>query len=439
MSDGTHSKVYTSPNLFALPKPVWSAGASLTGLYTLIRPADSAPGNVLAYSPASAFTGWQKTWDFLTTSGASDGWQVGGQPGATWVFGQGWISGDAVDGVGNWHRTVNIEIPLSGIPLTFVKFTYNVANKASPSTPAAYIFVSDGTFLAQVSAAALANGNGQVLPWSGTHTIPAYLELNVEVDFKASAGALSGGPSAITGCTLIGTGPCPFSSCDGAVGSGDANVAASSDDGATWATPIDLGTSPGSVGGFDVQHDGTVSYAAIQGAVKKASTLGGSYSGYASFGANPILIEMPWGTKNSRSPNGGPNPEVIVGLDAPDSGKTLLWFVGGSPVDITPVIGGYPGIPVGANCLCTWLGIYIALIATFGSSQRLVTSNDGGAHWQDKGPIDANYLRLRRLARTPGQLYAAGDIFDYSPDFGYTLVGKSKPGADALQFFEPFG
>lgn len=217
-------------------------------------------------------------------------------------------------------------------------------------------------------------------------------------------------------------------------------VAYSSDYGATFSAPVTVGTAAASVGGFDVEHNGTVTYATMALKTRKASTLGGAYSDDQSFDTSPMLIEIPWGKRNSSVLNTGANPEYIVGLSGPDgSGNTLYWIVSGSPVDITPVIGGFAGIPAGPDSLCTWLGKYVAFLGIFNGTKKLVTSTNGGTSWTDRGADDALYLRLRRLAKSPGQLYPAGATLKYTSTFGATLISKPKPNSSDLVFFEPVG
>jgi len=214
----------------------------------------------------------------------------------------------------------------------------------------------------------------------------------------------------------------------------------SSDEGLTVGAPLIVGSSPGSQGGFDLQYNGTVSYAAAALKTCKATTLGGAYNDDQSFGTDPLLIEVPWSTRGTTSlNNSGSSPEYIVGLETPDSGSTLFWIVSGSPVDITPIISGNPGVPAGPDCLTTYLGKYIAFLGSFGGTIHLVTSKDAGDNWADRGTLDAVYARVRRLAKSPGQLYLAGNALKYSNSFGAALVSKVKPSAGDLIFFEVYG
>ena len=52
VSDGTNTKEYTTPNVFALPRPTWTAGTPYTGIYTLTRAAQSA-GHILTYGAST--------------------------------------------------------------------------------------------------------------------------------------------------------------------------------------------------------------------------------------------------------------------------------------------------------------------------------------------------------------------------------------------------
>lgn len=221
---------------------------------------------------------------------------------------------------------------------------------------------------------------------------------------------------------------------------GNAAVRYSSDYGATFGAALTIGASPGTFGGFDVQHNGTVSIASCALKTRKATTLGGAYSDDQTWTQNPGLVVIPWSKRNSLAlDNTGSSPEYIVGLLAPDgSSHTLFWIVGGVPVNITPVIGGNPGIPAGPDCLTTYLGKYIAYLGLFGGVTHLVTSKDGGATWIDRGAVDGKYIRVKRLDNPAGQkLYVCGGgVFDYTSTFGVNLAAKSKPGT--LSFFESY-
>lgn len=423
-SDGTHSAVWSTPNLFASPKPTWSKGANVTGVFSIVRLTQTS-GSILIYSPASS--GWKRTFDFRSSSYSTYFAIEGGL--GTYSPGTGYIGTDR--GTGHDHSVVELDLQnFANTTLTRIDIVYSM---------------SGGTGGPNAEVGAVNPFNTQTTPSNGTNILRS----------GSGSGAISGtvieiatinsgdtGSATIVQVILYGTGSCPFSSCDIGPGGGNSVSALSTDFGATFASSVTVGASPGAVGGFDVQRSGTVAYAAEAAETRKASSLGGSYSDDQNLTANPVMIETPWYTRNSLSAlNTGGSPEYIIGLDAPDgSSHTLYWIVGGSPVNITPSFGGNPGVSPGANNLTTWKGKYVAGLFQYAGLTRLSTSVDGASTWVDHGALNASYIRVRRLAKTAGQLFAVGfGAFVYSPDFGHTLVPKSLPPSTNLIFYEPVG
>jgi hypothetical protein len=216
----------------------------------------------------------------------------------------------------------------------------------------------------------------------------------------------------------------------------DVLVKYSSNYGATFAGSQAPGTSPGTVGGFDVQQAGTISYAAISAAVVKASTFGGIYSAFiATTGAAAVCIIVPWYTRNSTTAKNttGATPDCIVALDGVDSdGGSLYWVAGGTGVktDITPTAGMTFDSP---NCVTTSYGTHIAVFGKISGVYHLYTSTNGGTSWTDRGTLTTpHFIRGRRRDNrvvtygggNHGQLYVTdGNVIDYS----YTwLAGSSR-------------
>lgn len=160
----------------------------------------------------------------------------------------------------------------------------------------------------------------------------------------------------------------------------------------------------------------------MAGKVRKATTLGGSYSDFISTtGANPVCCVIPWYTRNSTSAKNttGSTPDVVVALDAADSGGgTLYWVSGaGTKTDITPTAGMTFD---SANCVTTSFGTYIAAIGKVSGVYKLYTSFNGGTSWTfRKNLTSPHFIRGRRkdssALRAKGQLYLTnGDAIDYS-------------------------
>lgn len=423
-SDGTNSKVIHAPDVFATPV-VWTAGASQSGIYNVLR-ASSAAGKILIYSPG---TGVTTTYDLTLSNGGFT--VIPGTPGpdGIWVSNSGWqVTANTLNNPGFVQTLLDITKAL-GSPITNVSSVvmhYNL-------TKGYFVGLGFGNNL-KIYNGGVQIGNAGIdssLDPDGTNktltvTLSAATIDRIDCHLRASDRPVGTGVDGTAVITKI------------EIFTGQTAVAYSSNDGATFAAPVNIGTPPGPIGGFDLSRFSDTSYAAIYRAVYKATTLGGAYSLDQSFTANPILIEIPWGKWGSLSLNNtGSSPDYCVGLDAPDAnGHTLYKISGGIQTNITPVISGNPGIPVSANCLTTYLGSYIALLASFGGTIHLVTSSNAGATWVDRGTLAAIYARVRRLAPNVGQIAFAGTALDYTANFGVALSPKTKPSSDDLVFFE---
>ncbi len=411
MSDGTNSKVFYTPNVFASTFS-WSATSAISGIYDQLRITGNA-GQVAIYTPGGVAGDSDYDFNFLTsdegfTANAGMGYDV-----ANWVLGTGWYA----NGSDATHRTVDISKALVDT-VTKVEVTFWV-DVNTGGTSAETIQINGST--------AASGGN----PPAGTNTLTF-----VGSTAATSIGAVINSDSTSLSAVAIQR----MKVWTGAIG--DAQACYSTDNGATFGGAVNIGSPvPSAIGGFDVQRLGTVSIAAMALKTRKATTWGGAFSDDQTWTANPRCVVLPWYTRNSTSAlNSGSSPEYIVGLDAADgSGNTLYWVVGGTPVDITPEIGGVAGIVVSADALTTWKGKYIAGLFNFSGVTHLMVSIDGGSNWTDRGVVDATYLRLRRLANTPGQLYAAGATLKYSATFGNSLAAKTKPSSADLVFIEAYG
>ena len=433
-SDGTNSAIWHTSNIFATTV-VWDAmGATFSGVFDQIRNAGVA-GSVMAYS--SDVSGIDTTINFQATNGglvnqlySAYGQTSSPNQAGTWVSGAGWEQ-TLTNNTGSPNTTyesVFVGLPfLSSKTITRIKFVFDRALGTQARNIEVDIFgLLSGSVVFTQSFSPGPTGTDQSVVWTGSQSLDL-------LAFNTNAGAANSPTDPGGTCTL--------KSVTYTEGGGNSKVAYSTNFGAT-ATVIDLGSSAGSDGGFDLQRSGTVSYAAANNAILKASTFGGSYSTDQSLsGVQAGLIESPWYIRNSLTAlNSGGSPQYIFGLTSPDgSSHTLYWVVSGTPVNITPVIGGNPGIVTIPNCLTTWKGKYIAAVLSFGGVLHLVTSIDGGSTWVDRGVVNAPYVRVRRQSATPGQLFMAGTALDYSPSFGASIISKAKPDTEDLVFYEPVG
>lgn len=220
----------------------------------------------------------------------------------------------------------------------------------------------------------------------------------------------------------------------------NAVAAFSTDYGATFATPLVIGSPlTGQVGGFDIGRTSALSYAAGNGAVYKATTLGGAYASHTTYGtSNPVCVIIPYYRRNSTTvQTTATDADYIVALDVADTGTKTLYFVDGATAtknDITPAAGITFDA---ANCVTIRYGKEIAVVGKISGVYHLYTSQDAGGTWTDVGAILSvpQYIRCRRndsRSAPNGQLYLADGNMYYSSHWAsvggvYVRNMPSKP------------
>jgi hypothetical protein len=216
--------------------------------------------------------------------------------------------------------------------------------------------------------------------------------------------------------------------------SGNALVRKSTDYGQTFGAPVTVGTTPGSVGGYDTQMGGTVSLAAQDAKVRIATTLGGAYADEtngAVAGAEPLTIIISWYKIGSTTlKNTGSTPDYFLASSALVGGEAL-WKVtsGGGKVAITPSVGGTKALAVGPDGLTCWKGTYLAYLGSISGTVHLFTSTNSGTTFTDRGAVsNATMTLLRRNQSTAKQLYwSHGSQIGYSSNWGASPVQKQTP------------
>lgn len=394
-SDGVNSAVWNTGNSLEAV-PVWAKGADISGSYTVLR-STSVSGGVLTYRPSGG-TDAPVDYDFTVGSNSFSPCKGAFDPADRAVYSA---------GVG-WTRVYNVnssgfsETRIFRLMVTAISAISITVTTAVNTT----LELSDGNATAAASITTWATGTGTN---TFTYSTPFTLNTGLRIDLGAPSGdhALT-----ITDITLTSAG---------------GNVRYSTDYGATFAAAVAVGATPGSIGGFDVQRSGTVSYAAAANKVRKASTLGGAYSDFINTtGASPVCIIIPWYTRNSTTAKNTTTatPDCLVALDAADSnGGALYWVAGGTGVktDITPTAGMTFD---NANCITTSYGTHIAVFGKIAGVYHLYTSTNGGTAWTDRGILTTpGFIRGRRLDNrvatygggNHGQLYyTTGDVMGYS-------------------------
>ncbi len=389
-SDDTNSAVWNTSNVIS-NTPVWTKGADISGVYTVLR-TSSVDNDILVYSPAAGFSIDVATPLAITAPPGNDTGIViaNGQQVTIVATGTWWLNGSHSVGPDGENVPATGAFPLPGAN------SWGLIGRIG--TSGAYTFIGTGTTFT-----ASASGN-------------LYLLMNDDA-YGDNSGSLS--------VTITHPG-------------GDAGVRYSTTSGLTWGNTLTVGTTPGSAGGFDTQLAGAVSYAAMAGKVRKATTLGGAYADWINTtGANAVCIIIPWYTRNSTTAKNttGATPDCLVALDAADSdGGTLYWVAGATGVktDITPTAGITFNSP---NCVTTSYGTHIAVFGLAGGVYHLYTSINGGGAWTDQGALTTpHFIRGRRkddrakAGGNAGQIYITnGNPIDYSRDWGVTEYPRTMP------------
>lgn len=436
-SDGTNSAVWYCANA-AQAVPVWTQGALISGVYTIVRLTKTA-GAILVYGPSvgSGATALPITLDF--TAG-QQGFVLGDPKGVIGSPNNGfWVSGHGFES-DNTQPPLNLLLSfyITGLPnLTISSITVTIKNVVNNTAPTGLYLQSGGVWSGGYAMNGHTGNAGTTVTDTTTGAgLPVANITGIQLTFFSGSSAYP--PDALEVPTLVisGTGNFPSSA--------NSQVAYSTNYGATFATALVIAGTPGSVAGFDTQHGGTASFAAAATALYKATTLGGAYSSFlTALGANPLVILIPWAIWGSTATkNTTATPDFIYGTDATVSGDTLWCVVGSTKTAVTPKISGTPGIPVGANCLTTWLGTRIAGLFSFSGTVHLMTgviTNSGtpAITWTDRGAFAGLYIRGQYYAKSAGPLYLDGSGgAKYTADYGANLYTRTPP-ATSLLGIEP--
>lgn len=400
-ADDTNSRVHYASNIL-IPTPAWAKGANLTGVYSILR-GTSTPANILVYSSG-----------VLSAPGTCTPNEARGSTTIT-ELGGGWYHLDVSTinyspGGGNFYAA---SLSLVGDSCTACEY-WAVANMIGYTPPNGIGTHNGGLDNCASAWTGFPNfaGSWQTYYYSQGYDASEWTRLDIRsttawsMDFTFSASGVVGAPA----------------------------VARSDDDGATWDSPLAIGSGTiGPVGGVDVQRNGANSFAAGKDAVYRATTLGGVYTSYYSITggtAQATCIIVPYFKWDGSSNTSATNPDIIVALNQADgSGRTLLWIEGGATPgtvhDLTPT-----GTPLfsAANCVTVHYQHHLACYGAVSGVNHLFTSNDKGTTWVDRGAITGTpaWIRCRRNDSTGvasgsniGQLYLArGGVVDYSSKWG---------------------
>lgn len=397
-NDGTDSTFYRTTDIFA-GNPSWQS-TSLSGVYTQLRTTD-ASGEVYIYQPNGT---WVNALDF-TSSNQSFSANIG-----SYSLGTGFVHGDTfVDGF--YLRAVDIDRAFGVLSVTRVRMTYNLTKGTyDAGVVAAARIVFDGVSVA-FEPKTTADGIGKTLEWTGTQTIN---ELQLIVNVSRSASMTYSGAGQITAVEIEGN---------------LANVRRSTDNGATFTNPQEVGTTIGTDSGFDTQRIGNLVFASQDGKVRQA-TDGGAFADTTdggTAGTYPLLVRS----------YGQSGTNLIIGSAAAVSGETL-WRVSGGSTAITPNDGANDGLAVSPQCVDMWItsNNNIIGIFSFAGVYKLGRSSDGGASWTfttTNITTSSKHLRVRQSDTQRKQVYAIqAGLGLYSNNGGSSVMTKTAPSANLI-------
>ena len=361
----------------SVASPSWSKGADIDGRYSVIR-GSSTTGSILLYSSLSGVS-TTITDDFTLSDG---GWTAVPGPGAVYTPSVGWNYVDF-----NPYREVQITKTFASITITKIQIFFDRTKGSSwdnPTITCDDLSNCSSDFDSHLFADAV-SGTGQIWTWTGSITTNCLL---VGIACYRNGGSFSPDGNCLITKIIITTAA--------------SEVSYSNDFGGTVGSAVAVGASPGNVGGFDVSPNAATSYAAYSGGVKKATTLGGTYSSFVTFGtSNPVCCIIPYFRMGSTSASqtSASDPDVVVALDAPDSGSSTLYWVNGitgTKTDITPVAGMTFS---SSECVTTFYGTMIYVFGTVGGTPKLYRGawNGSGFTWVFVKNLTApTKIRVRR-------------------------------------------
>lgn len=387
-NNGTNSFVKSTPNGFA-PVPFYLQSNLITGVYTLLR-ATGTPGSLMAYTPNLTN---------LTSAVFSDV-GYGGTP-----FPQTAAAGDTI--------TISSTLVSNGVFCeNRIGFSVAPGVRVTVLSTTGWTPFNNGAFYPGAACGAGGGVAAGVFRWNYTPVG------GTTVSFSNTAGGA--GPIELN--TLLPGGFINELAATSSTAwsivlhvdavSGSASVVVATDYAITFGSAITVGSAPISgAGGFDVQKSGGVSYAAADGAIYKASTIGGAYSSWFSIpgGANAVCLIIPYYRRNSSTLNTSvSNPDVIA---ACTNGK-LYWIDGtaATATDISP--SGFTEFN-NANCVTVLRGNKVACFGLNGATAKLALSQDGGATYSISTITTPQFIRDRRgdnsTGTNKGQLFLAGN------------------------------
>lgn len=426
-SDGTDSAVWYTTNVLGKP-PIWAKGATVTGIYTILR-TTNVSGGIMISAPSLSAGSSTQTYNFPTNnSGFTTISLHADDPAHTYtpdfigqyLAGTGWQNSETVSSGNTRFSGIHLHLiygsaqTITAVSISFDRTTGTNLGDLEVRIEGRLATVSQFSQSHQPGA----TGTNQTDSWSGSASIDELIIVENNGECNPDP-CTPGGSATFKSASITST------------SAGGATVRYSSSYGIFWGGELLATTSPGSVGGFDTQRSGANSFAAAGGKVYRATALGSSYSAYYTItgGVEAACIIVPYFNWSGAKQTAAANPDIIVGLTGADgSGRTLLWIEGGATPgtvhDLTPVANYVFDNP---NAITVSYNHHIACMGKVSGVYTLRTTTDKGTTWISRGTLTSpNFIRTRRGDTTgqtsgtnKGQLYTAqNNVIEYSSKWG---------------------
>lgn len=424
-SDGTDSWVWYTEDIFA-SAPVWTSSPAISGEYTEIR-ATSTSGTVYILSRAQTEQGVLVTFDGLN-------W-------IDYTVNYGTESSNRLNvetadlGAGNGSfATIEIDLGAEYV-ISNVSLLYNATNARPDLAVGHTVGIYDASHVSVGSGggdvAGVADGTDRTRSIDLPDLVGRYVE--VSMAWLQNFGPPNDGW--IDNVTVTASSAATVS------------TRYSTDNAATFASIRTAGDSAADFTGIDTSKIGTTVLTGADNVVMKANS-GGAYASYVTMptGAQPQAIHIPTRLFGGTTYNNTTSPDFLVASGTLSSGAALWKSISGTLSDITPNIGGVKGLATSPNCLDMpwWTGLRIAAVLAFGTVNHLVTTENAGTAWSDRGEVAGSFVRYRKGDKLSKYLFIANGVPAYSPDHGANTYNKTHPSpsgssVDPVIFVLPFG
>lgn len=412
-NDGTDSRVAYTADVFETV-PVWTLGATMTGIYTILKSVRGIPGAIYVYGSSSAASS-TSTYDFTVDEQGWIVWPAAEYVAGVYAAGVGWKTAFGHEYLYD-NRGVYIQ-RLGFNTVTSVEVDYNFTPGSNNGLPAYIcITISDGsTPLANVVGP---SGTG-TLTWTGTSSTNSIVVQARTGYHDPFSGADPGGECIFTQIRIT---------------SSLLSYASrySTDYGATFGAARAVDNVTGDPG-FDASPRGI---AALGGGDQRVRTAlaGGTYTTTVNGGASasyPVSVCVPDYQIGSISKSNKPDDPNFLFAAPSIIASHCLWKVTlAGKVGITPSVSGSKALGAKPRGLDAWKGKRFMYIGDAAGTRYLFVTKDTGVTWTYTAMPLANSVRIRKYSANGYEAIAAASTngLKYTSNGGVTWSTKTASG-----------